>query len=196
MNDALQTLQSGGVLLAPTDTVLGLIADPTNPNAVSRIFALKDRPQTVNLPILIPNGDAADALGFEVNAVARALLSALTGRGTVTVVLGFREGHRAGWLQGRDEAAMRIPNDEWLVALLRDAGPLLATSANRHGQPTAATTQLAAASLLGPPDGVVHGSERSTAPSTIVNCRTTPATIERRGAFAEEIERIIEQHND
>ncbi|MFT6397919.1 MAG: L-threonylcarbamoyladenylate synthase [Bradymonadia bacterium] len=195
MSEALETLLAGGVLLAPTDTVLGLIASPRFPSAVSRVFELKDRPQTVNLPILIPNAAAAESLGFEVSQVARTLLTAFAGRGTVTVVLGFQGGEREDWLSGRDEAAMRVPNDEWLLALLNAAGPLLATSANRHGEQTPATTQEAAASLQGVPDCIVPGLEGSTAPSTIVNCRTSPATIERSGAFAEEIQRIIERHH-
>lgn len=190
---ALQTLRAGGVLLAPTDTVLGLIASPDHPDAVQRVFALKGRPQTVSLPILIPHADAAVALGFEVNDLARALFAEFAGRGTVTLVLGFVGEERSLWLEGRDEAAMRVPNDEWLVGLMNEAGPLLATSANRHGEPTPSTTDVAAKMLLGTPEWVEPGTERSTAPSTIVNCRTNPAKIERSGAFAEEIERIIEQ---
>jgi L-threonylcarbamoyladenylate synthase len=189
---ALATLRAGGVLLAPTDTVLGLIALPSNAAAVERIFALKARPAETPLPIFVPNAAAAESLGLDVNDVARRLLDGTRGRATCTTVMGFRAGPRAPWLAGRDEAAVRVPNDPLLLEILDKTGPLVSTSANRHGAATPETTAAAAAELAGSPDLVLPGRERSTEPSTIVNCRHTPPTIQRIGAHAELVKSLMQ----
>lgn len=189
---AVEALLSGGVVLMPTDTVLGLIALPAETTAVERIFSLKARPAETRLPIFVPNADAAFALGLDVNDTARRLLDGTRGHATCTTVMGFRVGERAAWLAGRDEAAVRIPNDPTLLAILDRTGPLVSTSANRHGQPTPETTEEVLAALTGPPDLVIAGSERSTEPSTIVNCRHRPPSIQRLGAHSELVKSLME----
>jgi L-threonylcarbamoyladenylate synthase len=185
-------LQSGAVLLIPTDTVIGLIALPSSADAVARIFALKARPPATRLPIFVPNADAAAGLGLHVNDVARRLLDGTRGHATCTAVMGFRDGPRAPWLAGRDEAAVRVPNDALLLAILDRTGPLVSTSANRHGMATPETTAEVLETLEGTPDLVVPGRERSTEPSTIVNCRHEPPTIQRLGAYAALVQSLME----
>lgn len=188
---AVAALRAGGVVLAPTDTVLGLIALPSSPEAVARIFELKARPVEARLPIFVPSADAAVSLGLEVNDLARRLLDGTRGIATCTTVLGFHEGPRVDWLAGRAEAAVRVPNDAALLAILDRTGPLVSTSANRHGNPTPQTSEAAAADLTALPDHVIPGSLRSTAPSTIVNCRTEPAEILREGAHLELVRSLL-----
>lgn len=54
---AVNTLKSGGVILAPTDTIWGLSCDALNETAVKRLFEIKQRPVSKSL-ILLVSGDA------------------------------------------------------------------------------------------------------------------------------------------
>ena len=99
------------------------------------------------------------------------------------------------WLEGRDEVAIRIPDDERLLAVLRATGPLLVTSANASGQPiTPPLVVDILPQLQGQPDLVVDGGSIKTIPSTLVNCRKDPPQIEREGVIAtSEIMAVLEQ---
>src|SRR6478609_9210551 len=52
LNKALETLKDGGLILYPTDTVWGIGCDATNPDAVQKIYALKQRPDEKSMIIL------------------------------------------------------------------------------------------------------------------------------------------------
>lgn len=57
LGEALETLRKGGVILYPTDTVWGLGCDATSPEAVSRIFGIKRRPDSKSLVLLASDLD-------------------------------------------------------------------------------------------------------------------------------------------
>ena len=95
-------------------------------------------------------------------------------------------------LEGREEVAIRIPNDERLLAVLRATGPLLVTSANASGQDTPKNVGEILEQLNGQPDLAIDGGEIKTIPSTIVNCRLNPPKVEREGVIpTAEIEAIL-----
>jgi L-threonylcarbamoyladenylate synthase len=179
------TLRAGGVVLLPTDTVYGLAVLPTEAEAIARLFALKARPRAVNLPVMVGDPLDLERLGVEVNEVARRLFRSPFMPGALTLVLGFGDGTRAPWLAGREEVATRMPDDAFLLEVLREAGPLLVTSANRHGQGrTPEEVPGILRELEGTPDLVVDDGPRREVPSTIVNCRACPPTVEREGLVA------------
>src|SRR5215203_4134007 len=174
-------LESGGVVLLPTDTVYGLAVSPTFEKSIDRLFALKRRPRTVNLPIMVASDAELEPLGFEISESARRLLRSPLIPGSLTLALGFKSDYRPAWLSGRDEAAVRIPNDERLLSVLRKAGPLLVTSANAHSAETPDNVAEILAQLDGAPDLSVDGGTLRTTASTLVNCRVDPPVIERAG---------------
>lgn len=57
LGEALETIRKGGVILYPTDTVWGLGCDATSPEAVSRIFGIKRRPDSKSLVLLASDLD-------------------------------------------------------------------------------------------------------------------------------------------
>ncbi|MEN8834166.1 MAG: L-threonylcarbamoyladenylate synthase [Pacificibacter sp.] len=195
--EAKSTLLRGGVLLLATDTVLGLAALPSNRAAVDKVFALKQRAREKNLPIMVASSAQLSELGGHLTPSAQACLDSDFMPGALTIAVGLNADATPDWLAGRAECAIRIPNDTVLLALLTDVGPLLVTSANIAGQETPQTTKLALAELNGTPDYVLHGTAKSQTPSTLVNCRVSPAKIERIGAVPEtEINAILERADD
>src|ERR1041385_8041336 len=122
VDDIVECLENGGVVLLPTDTVYGLAVSPKFDKSIDRLFRLKRRPRNVNLPIMVASDAELEPLGFEVSEAARRLLASPLIPGSLTLAMGFSSEYRPTWLAGRDEAAVRIPNDERLLSVLRQAG--------------------------------------------------------------------------
>jgi L-threonylcarbamoyladenylate synthase len=187
-----ECLRAGGVALLPTDTVYGLAAHPEHPEAVTRLFALKGRPRSVNLPVMVASPEDVTRLGAVVNGDASALMDSRYFPGPLTLAFGLSPELAPAWLRGRDEVAVRMPDDARLLAVLRATGPLLVTSANQHQGEVHEKVPDILATLNGEPDVVIDDGPRATVPSTLVNCNCEPPRVERVGAVsAEEIEGIL-----
>ncbi len=180
-------LAGGAAVVLPTETVYGLAVRPGEASR-ERVVRLKGRPRDLNLPIVVGSVDQVSALAIDLSEEAEKLAKAFW-PGPLTVVMGFSSATgRPPWLEGRREAAIRMPG----LRLLRDvallAGPFLLTSANAHGEGAKTTAAEAVASLRGQVDFVVDGGRLAPLPSSIVNVRRRPPVIERLGAVsAEEI---------
>ena len=125
-------LLAGGVVLLPTDTVYGLAVHPEHDESVTRLFAMKGRPRSVNLPVMISSVDDILTLGGVVNRPAELLLQSKYVPGPLTLAIGVSEAKLAPWLRGRDEFAVRMPDDERLLAIIDMTGPLLVTLSLIH----------------------------------------------------------------
>ena len=76
---------------------------------------------------------------------------------------------------------LRVPDHDLVRAVAARTGPIAATSANRHGEPTPPTAAEAAASLTGEPDLVVDGGRLEASASTVVDASRTPWVALRHG---------------
>lgn len=188
---AVSVLRDGGVVLTPTDTVYGLICIPQSAHAAQTIFEMKQRPLTQGLPIIAANQEQAEKeLPVVWNDSAR-LLARHFWPGAMTIACGIRE-NDLEWLAGRREAAIRVPDYLFVQELAKKLGPLLMTSANRHGVETPHTAEGALGSLAVPPALVIDGGLLSGAPSTLVNVNCPEPVIERVGSIPKtEIERLL-----
>jgi L-threonylcarbamoyladenylate synthase len=184
-------LLAGGVVLLPTDTVYGLAVHPERDEAITRLFAMKGRPRSVNLPVMISSRDDITALGGVVTRAAGLLLESKYVPGPLTLALELAP-DRAPWLRDRDEFAVRMPDDDRLIAIMKHTGPLLVTSANLHAEQVRESVPAIVSHLVSEPDLVIDDGNRDTVPSTLVNCRLVPPVVERVGAVSEkEIEAIL-----
>lgn len=179
---AAAALAAGKVVVVATDTVYGLAADP---RSTAALFAVKERPQTVALPVLVADVDQARYLmADDVAAAARRLMDRWW-PGGLTVVVERRPGLGLdlGGV-GDDTIALRLPAHPVPVALARQFGPLAVTSANRHGF---ATPQRAGEVLAhlgdGPALALDAGACRGLA-STVVSCLGGEVRILRPGVIS------------
>lgn len=166
-------LRRGEVVALPTDTVYGVA---TTVGHSAALFALKERPSDVALPVLI--ADPSDGARYATFAVD------LTHHwpGALTIV-GTRTEASRGWDLGGDGATigLRCPDDDDLRALIRQTGPLITTSANKHGQPPCTTAAEVRAQLGG--IVVLDGGTRNGQPSTVADATAEPVRILRQGAL-------------
>lgn len=135
---ARQAIGRGELVVLPTDTVYGLAADAFSPEAVRRLLDAKGRGRQSPPPVLVPNTATLAALAAEVSAAAAALAEAFW-PGPLTIVL--LANPSLSWDLGDTggTVALRIPDHELTLELLRETGPLAVSSANLTGEPAART---------------------------------------------------------
>jgi tRNA threonylcarbamoyl adenosine modification protein (Sua5/YciO/YrdC/YwlC family) len=179
LDDAVDALLRGEVVVLPTDTVYGVAVAASVPGATARLFEVKQRPTDVALPVLV--ADEAQAREIAVVDDVAAELMRRHWPGGLTIVLPRQPGFDVD-LGGTDATTVgvRAPAHDVPVALARLVGPLVTTSANLHGRPTPATAAGVAAEL-----GVAHvidGGRCEGAPSTVVRVNGSTIEVLRAGA--------------
>lgn len=186
-----ELLCDNGVILTPTDTVYGLICLPTSDIAIKKIFEMKGRPVNRHLPIIVADWQQAESeLPIVWNQPARKLADKFW-PGALTLACGIVK-NNVKWLEGRVEVGIRVPDHIYIQKLARKMGPLLMTSANKHGEDTPHTIEGALGNLTIAPSLVIDGGLLSGVPSTLVNVNLPKPKVERVGFIPEsEIERVV-----
>ncbi|RJF90751.1 L-threonylcarbamoyladenylate synthase [Sphingomonas cavernae] len=178
----------------PTETVYGLAADATNPQAVARIYAAKGRPSFNPLIVHIPDIAAAETIAI-FDDTARTLATAFW-PGPLTLVLPLRPDSPIASLAtaGLGTIALRCPAHEAMQALLRVSGkPLAAPSANASGRISPTRAEHVRASLDGRIPLILDaGATAQGIESTIVAPRGSVIRLLRPGPVtAERIESLV-----
>jgi L-threonylcarbamoyladenylate synthase len=184
---AATALADGEVVALPTDTVYGLAVDPAQPEAVERLFALKGRPASVPLPILVAGSEQVALVAGELEVAARAL-AARYWPGPLTLVVPRRPGFTVdlgGPVAAQQTVGVRRPDHPVVVALCELLGPLAVTSANLHGEAPATTAAEVERAFAGSdqPGVILDGGVCDGAPSTVVECRGPASRCLREGAL-------------
>lgn len=124
-----KTLQTGGVILYPTDTIWGLGCDPRNAAAVARIFELKRRPPSKSILLLAADEKQVEDLVGELPEGMEEQISA-AGK-PLTIVYPHAAGLAEGVCAADGSVGIRIPEDDFCHALTEAfGGALTSTSAN------------------------------------------------------------------
>ncbi len=181
---AVQALREGQVIVYPTDTVYGLGCRIDDERAVRRIFAIKNRPPTDPLPVLLADPAQAAEYARDVPELARRLMARFW-PGPLTLVLRRSPRVPPVVTGGTDTVALRVPNHPVPRALVRAAGvPLVGTSANSHGMPAPVTAQLAVFDLGDRVDLVLDGGRTPAGrESTVVDLTGQAPRVVREGAI-------------
>jgi L-threonylcarbamoyladenylate synthase len=181
VEQAADILREGGVVAYPTDTVYGLGADAYHDEAVRKIYAVKQRPAGLPLPILLADADQLRRISMG-NPLAERLIERFW-PGGLTIVMYKSEDFKSLVLAGGVKIGVRVPAHPVPRALSRLLGrPLVGTSANLHD----ATVTLTAAEVrdqLGGNIGFIidAGPCPGGIESTIIDVTLTPPRILRQG---------------
>ena len=133
LDRALLLLRTGEAIAFPTDTVYGVGAAGLDPAAVAKLFAVKDRPYTQAIPLLLADAEDLQTVCSAVPPLA-AELAARYWPGGLTLVVPAAPHLPATLLAGGTTVAVRIPDHPAVRQLIRQLQqPLAATSANLHG---------------------------------------------------------------
>jgi L-threonylcarbamoyladenylate synthase len=190
---AVQLLREGQVVAVPTETVYGLAADGLNPEAIARIFAVKDRPLFDPLILHVSTIEKARELCAQFPATAEKLAKAFW-PGPLTLVLKKKKIVPDLATAGLPTVAVRVPAHPVMQALLKAfGGPLAAPSANRFGRISPTTATAVVHELGGRVPMILEGGPcRVGLESTIVSLLNKQPVLMRLGGVPrEEIEKVI-----
>ncbi|WP_137825927.1 L-threonylcarbamoyladenylate synthase [Brevibacterium sp. 2SA] len=197
LDECARVVEAGNLLVIPTDTVYGIAADAFNASAVAALLAAKGRGRDMPPPVLVPRAETVFGLVDGVDETVLAL-TAKFWPGPLTIIANAQPS--LDWDLGdtHGTVAVRMPDDEYALALLGRTGPLAVSSANTTGEP-AATSADAAQDMLGSDveiylDGGGRDSGRS---STIVDLSGDVPRIVRTGPItAEQLREIVPDLRD
>lgn len=176
-------LLNGEVIAYPTDTLMGLGCDATNPKAVARLCEIKGRAEGEPLPIIIHSRRMLTHLIQEPPHGAEALLNRHW-PGGLTVVFRRRPAVLKA-IPPAETLGLRIPDCIIALALARGlARPMVATSANRANQPPLTTAEEIDSEFGAQLAVVIHSDATpSGKPSTVVDLSGEVPKVLREGAI-------------
>lgn len=178
---SLQTLQKGGLILYPTDTIWGIGCDATNPEAVQKIYRLKQRPDEKAMIIL--GADERDILQYVAAPDLRLFDYLETVQKPTTVIYEGAIGLAENLIGADGSIAIRICKEPFCRHLLkRFRKPIVSTSANISGQPVAPFFSAISEEIKSGVDYTVkyrQADEQPSAPSSLIRWENGQVTVLR-----------------
>ena len=192
VDEGISILKQGGIVAYPTDTVYGLGAGAELLRAVERVYQVKERPRHMPFPLLLARTSQIREIADSVPPIAW-LLARNFLPGALTLVLRRSNSVPDIITGGGATVAARIPAHPVPVALADGLGmPIVGTSANLSGKPSAPTAEEVSSQFGDKIDLVIDGGRcPGGKESTIVDVTGEIPVILREGAISkEEIGRV------
>jgi L-threonylcarbamoyladenylate synthase len=138
LEQALQILKKGGIILYPTDTIWGIGCDATHAQAVQKIYDIKKRSDSKSMLVLLENPGLIASYVDEVPDVAWDLIE-LAERPT-TIIFDGAKNLASNLIAEDGSIGIRITRESFSAALIkRFRKPIISTSANTSGNPSPST---------------------------------------------------------
>ena len=187
VEEGIAVLKRGGLVAYPTDTVYGLGASIINEDAVRRIYLVKRRPANMAFPLLLANISQIGEVAVNVPPLAW-FLAARFLPGALTIVLYRSKSVSDAVTGGSDKVGVRIPAHPVPIALIEGTGaPLIGTSANLSGQPSARTAEEVTRQIGPEIDLIIDGGKvEGGVESTVIDVTLKNPLILRQGAISKE----------
>lgn len=179
-----EAIAAGKVVAIPTDTVYGIAASLSHPEALARIFRIKARDPRRVLPVLISSPEQVAHLTTDVDPDLPLLLATYW-PGPLTVVVPALAGMPAAVAGHDGTVGLRVPNHPAAIAVIERAGGAIAcTSANRSGELPARTAADVFDALGSELDLILDGGQTpGGTPSTVVRATGGRISLLREGAI-------------
>ncbi|MDD7725808.1 MAG: L-threonylcarbamoyladenylate synthase [Bacteroidales bacterium] len=171
---AVQTLRKGGVILYPTDTVWGLGCDATNPDAVAKVYAIKQRAESKSMLVLVDSPLRAQIYVRELSDTAFSMME--LANKPLTLILDGAKNLASNLIADDGSVGIRVTSERFSHDLCyRFQKAVVSTSANISGQPAAAIFSEISQEIKAAVDYVVRyrqDDNKKSNPSSIVKLKS------------------------
>ena len=188
-----KTLEAGGAVVLPTETVYGLFAQALNEEAVERVYELKQRPRDKALNLNVASLEEIYAFSKNQPSYLEQLYKSFL-PGPLTIILQANDRVPAWINSGMETVGFRIPNHPVTLDLIRKYGPLIGPSANLSGKASGTSFQQIMMDFQEHVSGVKDDVALTGQDSTILDLSGEKALVLRQGAITRED--ILAQVND
>jgi len=177
-----ELLKNGGVAVIPTDTLYGLVGSVFSEKAVEKIYKLKNRDKTKALIVLISSYKDLETFGINIEENQAKILKEFW-PGKVSVILPCKSDKWKHIHKGLGSIAFRMigSNNENLLELIADIGPIVAPSANKEGLPPSLSISEAKKYFSSEVDIYIDEGFRGSKPSTLVTFKKNKPEVLRQG---------------
>ncbi len=186
ISKAIEVLNKGGVIIFPTDTAFGIGCRIDNQKAIERLFEIRKRPFNMATPVLVSSLEMAKKYwDSDTKEVEEKLISKYW-PGALTIVLKANKNKVFSLVRGGgDNIGIRMPQDDLILEVIEKAGvPILAPSANLHGEQTPYSKNMLNKYIVQSVDLVLDGDCSLKNASTVIDCTQKPWKILRQGALS------------
>jgi L-threonylcarbamoyladenylate synthase len=189
INEIVNAYENGQIIVYPTDTVYGIGCDPFNKDSISKIYDLKKREGNKRFPILgFSKEELEKIVEFNIDAEK---ISEKFWPGQVTLLLPIRK-EMAEKINNNGKLAVRVPNNECVLAILEKCKLIIGTSANISGQESILDSNECKTKIPGIDVLVNGGKITSLGESTIIDFIDDQVKVIREGSISkDEIENIL-----
>ena len=189
MKKVAELLRRGEVVAFPTETVFGLGVKFGDLAYLEKIYELKKRDHSKAVTLMVADKNDIEKYAY-VSTDARKVIDAFM-PGMMTLILKKKENVDDRYTAGLETIGIRIPDDPFVLQLLKEVGPMLVTSANISGTPALLHTAEVYEQFNGQIPLIVKGNCVSQVASTVVKI-DDQVDILRQGLITkEEIEEVL-----
>ena len=182
--EVVDVIKKGGIIIAPTDTVYGLIADALNEKAVEKIYEIKKRKKSNPCSILVSNNEMLKRVVKNISLEEKKIIDRFF-PGALTLIFEKNEQIPDVVTSGLNTVGIRMPNDEFLLKVIDLFGnPIVATSLNLAGEESKANLENISNEILENVDYVIdNGNTKIGVASTVAKIEGKTIKILREGTI-------------
>jgi len=182
---ATKAINDGAIVVFPTDTVYGLGCNPYNHDAVQSIYEIKKRNKTKPFPVIGYSKKELEKIA-EFNPLEEKIAEKFW-PGPITLILKVKDKEIQKSLELEEKIAVRVPDNQCVLALLKECKLLVGTSANISGTAPFNDPKECSENLNGYDLFIDGGIISSQGESTIVEIENNDVKILRKGSVSEEM---------
>lgn len=174
-------IKNGAIAVIPTDTIYGIIGSAKKPSIVEKIYHLRKRASTKPMIVLVSSIDEITKLGIKINLKQKEILKKIWPN-QISVVFDCSSKNLQYLHRGKKSLAFRIPNNKFLLNLLKITGPVVAPSANFEGGKPAKNIEEAKEYFKNSVSFYIDAGNLDQTPSTVVKLDKLKLAVLREGA--------------
>lgn len=171
-------IKRGGIIIAPTDTIYGVLGSALNKKTVENIYKIRERNPKKPFIILISSIADLELFKIKISKKTESTLKKVW-PGKVSVILPCLSNKFHYLHRGTKSLAFRLPKKKKLLEILLKTGPLVAPSANPEGFPPAKNISEAKRYFRKKVDLYVDGGDKNSQPSKLIRFKSGKINVLR-----------------
>lgn len=184
IEEVCKIIDCNGVVAFPTETVYGVGVKFGSKIALDKLMEAKNRDYSKAITLMV--ADEKDIEKYaNVSDDAHKIIKAFM-PGMITLVFKKKDNVDPMMTNGKETIGIRIPDNQYVLTLLKKVGPMLVTSANLSNHPNTTSTKEVLEQLEGRIDLVVDGKTSDNVASTVVDVSGSEMKILREGKITKE----------
>ena len=193
MDELIKYLKNGKVIITPTDTIYGIMADATNDEAVKKVYEAKKRSFDKPLLMLVNGEEMLEKYVLPIDDLTKKLINDYW-PGPLTIL--FKKNDNVSkYVTNNEYVGIRYPDNEIIKDILDNfKKPVVSTSANISDSDVITEVEMIPDELLENIDYVLDGGKLASVPSTLIKVEDNKISILRAGSLSEDIKNKYKEY--